>query len=252
MQEKSEAIGIQCSFQNTSTKPTGRCACLIRGQDRSLVAFLGAANDFSSEHLDDSLQTEIANARFLYITGFFYSVSRESVKRIFSFKCDNSIIFNLSATFVCDGMSREDFAEIMENSYMLIGNSDELMHLNANQGFVDDVNASIEEISLQLSLAFPRTLVLITQGSEPVLLVQAGQVVLRHFVPQLPAKMVVDTNGAGDAFAAGLLVGLERNFQIAESLKLATFMAAKVIQFSGVQPPSKAEIDEFIIKEMKT
>ena len=64
--------------------------------------------------------------------------------------------------------------------------------------------------------------------------------------------MVVDTNGAGDAFAAGLLVGLERNFQIAESLKLATFMAAKVIQFSGVQPPSKAEIDEFIIKEMKT
>ena len=44
----------------------------------------------------------------------------------------------------------------------------------------------------------------ITQGSDPVIVVQKGQVIEYH-VNKLPTDKIVDTNGAGDAFVGGFL-----------------------------------------------
>ena len=40
-------------YQKSSEHPTGKCAVLITGQDRSLVTKLDAANHFTTAHLDD-------------------------------------------------------------------------------------------------------------------------------------------------------------------------------------------------------
>lgn len=64
----------------------------------------------------------------------------------------------------------------------------------------------------------------------------------------LPAKQVVDTTGAGDAFAAGFLYGLLEGLEAKGCAALGSFLAAKVIERLGARRgfPSKAEVEEFL------
>ncbi|CAF1552159.1 unnamed protein product [Rotaria magnacalcarata] len=51
---------------------TGTCAVLITGNNRSLVANLGAANHFTIEHLDEPKNKQlIEKAKIFYTAGFF-------------------------------------------------------------------------------------------------------------------------------------------------------------------------------------
>ena len=50
--------GVKVLYQNVD-KPTGKCAVLITGQDRSLVTKLDAANDFTIDHLEKSENWEV-------------------------------------------------------------------------------------------------------------------------------------------------------------------------------------------------
>lgn len=234
--DKSEESHLLTNFQTNSSKPTGKCACLIHGQFRSLVAYLGAANDFSAEHID-TIKEEIADADLLYITGFFHSVSPESVKRILAYKTPKSkLIFNLSATFVPDTIKAIDFDLIMISCYVLIGNSDEFGHLSRRLG-----QENLALFNVELSAKYPECIVLVTQGSDPINLFQNGALT-SIAVPQVPADLIVDTNGAGDAFAGGILASLEKHKSIEEAIRVGCVMAGIIIRQSGIKPPSPQEL----------
>jgi sugar/nucleoside kinase (ribokinase family) len=50
-----------------------------------------------------------------------------------------------------------------------------------------------------------------------------------------PAKLV-DTTGAGDAYAAGLLYGLAQGFELARAGALGSLAASEVISHFGARP----------------
>lgn len=244
--EKSLEVGLLTSFQTTSTKPTGKCACLIHGQERSLVAYLGAANDFNTEHLE-TVRDDINEADYLYITGFFYSVSPESVKRVIEYMNHerSKLIFNLSATFVPDMITEEDFDLIMKNCDILIGNSDEFLHLSKKIKGTEQV----EDFTLNVSRKYPELTIIITQGSEPIKVIKSTETDFIS-VPPIPSELIVDTNGAGDAFVGGILASFQKgNPSITKAIEMGTFMASCVIKQSGINPPSIEEINEFIINK---
>lgn len=70
---------------------------------------------------------------------------------------------------------------------------------------------------------------------------EAGAVALtdagRIAVPAVPVTLV-DTTGAGDAFAAGFLVGHTRGLGTETSLRLGAVAAAEVISHLGPRPAS--------------
>lgn len=239
--EKSKEVGLLTNFQQSSPKPTGKCACLIHGPFRSLVAYLDAANDFSPEHLDT---IDVDMADWIYITGFFYSVSPESTRKIINLKKKGrhaKAVFNLSATFVCDLITEDDFNFIMENSFILIGNCQEFKHLKQK---LKGSDKSDEEFGLEMTKKYPNLLVIITNGSDPILLVSQPEGIRKHSVP--PVQEIVDTNGAGDAFVGGLLGGLHSNFSIKEAVEVACFMASCVIKKRGIEPPSPQELANYL------
>ena len=210
------------------------------------MAYLGAANDFDSGHLE-TVKKEIYEADYLYITGFFYSVSPESVKRILEYMNieRSKLIFNLSATFVPDMITEEDFGAIMKNCHILIGNSDEFTHLSTKLTGGKDL---FEEFSVKTSQKYPKLTIIITQGSDPIRVISSGLINLIQ-VPEIQSDLIVDTNGAGDAFVAGILVSLHQKKSLSEAIKLGTFMASCVIKQSGISPPSVKEVEEFYNKK---
>ena len=52
-------------YQETSEYPTGKCAVLITGHDRSLVTNLEAANHFTVDHLDAAENWAVVSCAFV-------------------------------------------------------------------------------------------------------------------------------------------------------------------------------------------
>lgn len=103
MTEKAKEVGLNTAYQVDESTPTGTCAVLITGKDRSLVAHLAAANNFKASHLDDPKNWSIVeNAKIYYISGFFFTVCPEAIQRVAKYSLDNerTLMLNLSAPFI--------------------------------------------------------------------------------------------------------------------------------------------------------
>jgi adenosine kinase len=77
---------------------------------------------------------------------------------------------------------------------------------------------------------------IITQGSEPVIVVTNDGKDTKVFevaVPKIDKELIVDTNGAGDAFVGGFLAELAKGKDTEECVKAGIRMSAQVVQRLG-------------------
>ena len=89
-------------------------------------------------------------------------------------------------------------------------------------------------------------LLVVTCGAEGALAVERGR---RVSVPI--AKIgagVVDTTGAGDLFAAGVLAGLAEGRGLEDSLKMGSIAAVEVISHFGARP--EADLKALVEREL--
>jgi hypothetical protein len=69
MRSKAKDVGLNTLYQVTDKAETGKCAVLITNNERSLVAHLGAANNFTVEHLDcPKVWSYVTKAKIFYIS----------------------------------------------------------------------------------------------------------------------------------------------------------------------------------------
>jgi adenosine kinase len=91
-------------MQDPQNAPTGTCAVLITGKDRSLVANLGAANNFHVSHLSKpDIAALLEKAKYFYIEGFFLTHGVESALYVAKHAAETqkTFIMNISAPFLC-------------------------------------------------------------------------------------------------------------------------------------------------------
>jgi len=92
-------------------------------------------------------------------------------------------------------------------------------------------------------------LAVVTLGAGGGAALEPGGAVTR--VPGFPTE-VVDTVGAGDTFMAGFLDGhVQRGLGIEESLNRAAAAASIVCSRQGAQPPTAAEVDALLEREVR-
>lgn len=96
---------------------------------------------------------------------------------------------------------------------------------------------SLKDIALKACLLPKKNqkrarIVTVTQGREPVLLAYNG-VVTEIPVIALPKEDIVDTNGAGDAFAGGFLAQLVLGKSFEVCVKCGIYAASEIIKRSG-------------------
>lgn len=105
LEKRARSDGVNVRYQKKTQFETGKCAVLITGKHRSLIADLGAANHFSEDHLHEQENFQIVqNADFYYVSGFFLTVSPSSIMTV-AMKANERnkpFIMNLSAPFISE------------------------------------------------------------------------------------------------------------------------------------------------------
>jgi len=70
LEQCASADGVLTHYMVDESTPTGTCAVLVKGGERSLIANLAAANNFNKSHLETAQSKAIYEAaKFYYIAG---------------------------------------------------------------------------------------------------------------------------------------------------------------------------------------
>ena len=137
LQTRARADGVNVRYQTKKDVSTGKCAVLITGKHRSLIADLAAANCFSEDHIMDKENNKfVQEAEFYYISGFFLTVSPASIMNVAmkANEMNRPLIMNLSAPFISQ-FFKEPLMAVMPYVDILFGNESEALTFANEQNF---------------------------------------------------------------------------------------------------------------------
>ncbi|KAK0398048.1 hypothetical protein QR680_002401 [Steinernema hermaphroditum] len=244
LREKASAAGVNVQYQVNEAVKTGTCGVLLYENFRSLCAHLAAANTFTIEHLDvEANKASVEKAKFYYIAGFFLTVCPPAIMRVAKHAAENNKVFmmNLAAPFISQFFT-QPLMEALPYIDILFGNESEAAAFAEANKFdttcVKEIAKKIAELP-KVNQNRKRTVV-ITQGDEPTIVVENGELFEYPIIP-LTKEQLVDTNGAGDAFVGGFLAEYIRGKPIPDAIKCGNFAASTIIQQNGCTYPEKCE-----------
>lgn len=233
--------GVNVLYQKNPSVPTGTCAVLVHGGERSLVANLAAANTFTASHLDLPESKEaVEKAKIIYISGFFLTVSVDAILTLAKQSVENNKIFaiNLSAPFLIQFFG-DQMASVMPYTDFVFANESEAAAYGEAKGYGSDLSTIALKLAAQPKASGTRPRVVVfTQGAQATIVAANGEVQVFPVDP-LPADKLVDTNGAGDAFVGGFLSQLVQDKPLSECVRAGHFASREIIQRSGCTFPKE-------------
>jgi sugar/nucleoside kinase (ribokinase family) len=213
-------------------EPTGRCLILVTpdGQ-RTMNTCPGASHFLSVDALDEQ---QIRDAAILYLEAYLWvpDTPRAAMERAIEVAHDagRKVAFTLS-DIACIARRRDSFLGLIDAGAidMLFANEAELKALTGEPSF----DAATEKLSAKVPL------LVVTCSEKGAVALENGR---RVSVPAAPVAKVVDTTGAGDLFAAGVLAGLAQGKPIEHSLRMGAIAAAEVISHFGARPETDLKV----------
>jgi sugar/nucleoside kinase (ribokinase family) len=206
-------------------EPTARCLILVTpdGQ-RTMQTFLGAASALSPRQVDDAL---VRAAQVLYLEGYLWDQppAMEAFRKAAAAAkaAGRKVSLTLSDPF-CVERHREEFLELIDGHVdILFANEAEIWSLYR----VADFDAALQRVRGHCEVAA------LTRSEKGSVVVSGDEV---HVVDAAPVEKVVDTTGAGDAYAAGFLYGYTQGRDLRVCAQLGALTAAEVISHYGARP----------------
>jgi sugar/nucleoside kinase (ribokinase family) len=206
---------------------TGVCLVLVTPDaERTMNTYLGASSELHADDVDPDL---IRSAAFTYLEGYLWdSPAAQDAYRFASevaHEAGRQVALTLSDGFVVD-RHRDTFLELIEGSVdVLFANDTEIEMLYE----VDSFDAALAKVRHHCSVAA------LTRGAEGSVIL-AGDDVVEVPVEPIPGGQLVDTTGAGDLYAAGVLHGLVTGRDLHTCGRLGGLAAAEVISHLGPRP----------------
>lgn len=208
----------------TTGPPTGRSLIIVTPDaERTMNTFLGASEFFGPEDVD----AEVVQAgRITYLEGYLFDRSEAGeayrlASRI-AHDAGRRVALTLSDTFCVERHIGEWRSLVTDAVDILFANKAELETLYGTR-----LDEAIAQVRHDVGLSC------ITMGAKGSMLVTAEETVE---VKAEPVAEVVDTTGAGDQYAAGVLYGLTQGFDLAECGRLGSLAASEVISHIGARP----------------
>jgi len=220
-----EAAGIVFPTVPDAEGPaTARCMILVTGDaQRTMNTYLGACVNLMPADIDEEL---IRRAEVTYLEGYLFDpphaklAFRKAAK--LAHASGRKVALSLSDAF-CVNRHRAEFLDLVEHDVdILFGNESEI--------------AALFECELEQAVSRARHLtdfVAVTLGADGSVIATPDEVVT---VPAAPVAKVIDTTGAGDLYASGVLRGITTGRSPAECGRLGSLCAAEIISHVGARP----------------
>ncbi len=226
--------GVLVHYMVDESTPTGTCAVLVKDGERSLIANIAAANNFKKSHLETPESEQIYSAaKFYYIAGFFLTVSVESLVHVaeHALANDKTFCLNLSAPFIIDFFGDQVATALPYADYVFCNESEAATYAKKHE-----LGEDLKEVALKIAASPKKSdkprIVIFTQGSDSTIVACDGKVT-EYAVEKLDSSLLVDTNGAGDAFVGGFLSKLVQGKDMEECVKAGHWSAKYIIQRPG-------------------
>jgi sugar/nucleoside kinase (ribokinase family) len=206
-------------------QPTGRCLVIVTPDaQRTLCTFLGAATELQPDAVDETL---VSHAAVTYLEGYLWDLppAKEALRRAAAaaHRGGQRVALTLSDPF-CVERHRDEFRALIENEVdVLFANEHEICSLYEVDGF-DEALQLVRGVCEMAAL---------TRGPRGSVIIAGDEV---HVIDAAPVAAVVDTTGAGDLYAAGVLFGITQGFDLATAGRLGSLAAGEVISHLGARP----------------
>ncbi len=204
---------------------TGRCLINVTPDaQRTMATYLGAAALIAPSDIDEAI---VRDSQIVYLEGYLFDSpsGRETFAKAAQIArvAGRKTAITLSDTFVVDRWRTDLLAFIERHIDLVFANESELLSLFQT----DDFYKALRSLRGKTDLAF------VTRSEQ-------GSVAIKfedtHTVPASPVDKIVDTTGAGDQYAAGVMYGLTQGLQIQTCAELGSLAAAEVIGHYGPRP----------------
>lgn len=208
----------------TGGAPTARCLIMVTpdGQ-RTMNTFLGACVSFGEADVDESA---VAAAAVTYLEGYLFDppAAQAAFRKAAAaaHAAGRRVALSLSDAF-CVDRHRAAFRDLVAGHVdILFANEAELTSLYECNDWREAAAWARRDVALAA----------LTRSEAGSVIIQGGDTVEIAAEP----TRVVDTTGAGDAYAAGFLAALTAGRPLAQCGKLASIAAAEVISHYGARP----------------
>ncbi|HEY9078646.1 adenosine kinase [Magnetovibrio sp.] len=222
------AIGVHFATDAaTDGAPTARCLIHVTPDaERTMNTYLGACVELGPHDVDPSV---IRTSKVTYLEGYLWD--KEDAKAAFvkaavlAHEANREVSLSLSDPF-CVDRHRDSFLDLVENHVdILFANEDEIKALYQ----VDSFDDALQHVRGHCKIAA------LTRSAKGSVVINGDEV---HIVDGELVKHVVDTTGAGDAYAAGFLFGYTNGHadDLAHCARLGGIAAAEIISHFGARP----------------
>ncbi|MEL7498833.1 MAG: adenosine kinase [Planctomycetota bacterium] len=214
-------IRFPVPLASEASLPTGTCVVLTTPDaERTMCTHLGISTSLNKQEIDFDL---LADCQCSYIEGYLWDADEPRAACVETFEQSKKhgvkAAFTFSDAFLIDRFA-EDFHKLVdEYCDIVFCNSDEAKQFFENQDF----DACVSEMAKICDLAF------MTDGPNGCFVLEQGQVTKVDGF----AVNAVDTVGAGDAFAGGVLYGITNGMSAVKAAKWGNYLASRVVEHIG-------------------
>ncbi len=211
-------------------RSTARCLILVTpdGQ-RTMNTYLGACTAFGPDDVDAAA---VADARITYLEGYLFDppAAQEAFRRAagLAHEAGRSVALSLSDPFCVDRHRAAFRALAAGHVDILFANEDEIMSLYGTDSFEQAAGLAAREVELAV----------LTRAAQGSVVFRDGE---RFDIAPVPTR-VVDSTGAGDAYAAGFLFGLSKGLPMLECGRIGSIAASEVISHFGARPEADLRV----------
>jgi sugar/nucleoside kinase (ribokinase family) len=218
------AAGVESWLTPDRALPTGAVVSIVDGQARTMLTQRGANTAFDPASVTDEI---LADAAVLHLTGYtlFGAADLVPYRRLFDRAREHGVAISVdpgAASFL-RGNGAARFLAAVEGATLLLPNLEEGVVLTGRLAPADVVDALMERFPVVAMTLGQQGCIAAAAGSEPVC------------VPAPPA-VVVDTTGAGDAFAAGFLAEWVVSRSVRSAAGAGVEAAARSVSVLGGRP----------------
>lgn len=216
-----------------SENMTGKVVALITpDKERTMIVYLGASKELNVQDIEEE---DIKNAKFLHLTGYQLEEPLLKESSLFAMKIAKSHGIKISIDLADSNLIKRNIVflkEIVEEyADIVFANEDEAKAFTEKEP-----REALDIISKMCEIAIVKI------GKEGSYIKKGEEF---HEIKSFEVE-TVDTTGAGDMYAAGILYGLSQDLSLTKCGKIGAYAASKIVSQIGARLETNIDLKSFL------